>query len=256
MHLCQEAVVIVEPAGQRLGQFCSAGLQQAMTNPASTSGSRSPAISASIIRRPDAPLRGKIIDSATVSRLQDIGSAVVVSTAEGSVEQFDVAVVATGAWLGELARPFGVRNVVQAGRGYSFSVAIDQVPDSPLYFPAQRIACTPIGDRLRIAGMMEFRKPEAPLDHRRVQAIADAARPLLHGIDIANRQDEWVGSRPCTVDGLPLIGATGSPRVYVAGGHGMWGITHGPVTGRLLAEMMVTGKLPEHITPFDPLRRS
>jgi hypothetical protein len=62
MHLCQEAVVIVEPAGQRLGQFCSAGLQQAMTNPANTSGSRSPAISASIIRRPDAPLRGKIIE--------------------------------------------------------------------------------------------------------------------------------------------------------------------------------------------------
>ena len=171
---------------------------------------------------------GKIIDSATVSRLQDIGSGVVVTTAEGSVEQFDVAVIATGAWLGELARPFGVRNVVQAGRGYSFSVAIDQVPDSPLYFPAQRVACTPIGDRLRIAGMMEFRKPEAPLDHRRVQAIADAARPLLHGIDIANRQDEWVGSRPCTVDGLPLIGATTSDRVYVAGGHGMWGITARP----------------------------
>ena len=45
------------------------------------------------------------------------------------------------------------------------------------------------------------------------------------------------------------------PRVYVAGGHGMWGITHGPVTGRLLAQMMVTGKQPEHIRPFDPLRR-
>jgi D-amino-acid dehydrogenase len=36
----------------------------------------------------------------------------------------------------------------------------------------------------------------------------------------------------------------------------MWGITHGPVTGRLLAQMMVTGKPPEHIRPFDPLRRN
>ncbi len=198
---------------------------------------------------------GKIIDGATVSRLQDIGSGVVVTTAEGSVEQFDMAVVATGAWLGELARPFGVRNVVQAGRGYSFSVAIDRVPESPVYLPAQRVACTPIGDRLRIAGMMEFREPDAPLDRRRVQAIADAARPLLNGIDLADRQDEWVGSRPCTVDGLPLIGATGSPRVCVAGGHGMWGITHGPVTGRLLAQMMVTGTPTEHLRPFDPLRR-
>ena len=199
---------------------------------------------------------GKIIDGATVSELRDTGSGVVVDTAEGSVEHFDMVVVATGAWLGELAAPFGVRNVVQAGRGYSFSVAIDQLPAGPVYFPAQRIACTPIGDRLRVAGMMEFRKPESPLDHRRVQAIADAASPLLHGVDFDNRQDEWVGSRPCTIDGLPLIGATKSNRVYVAGGHGMWGITHGPVTGRLLAQTMVTGKLPEHLRPFDPLRRS
>jgi len=145
---------------------------------------------------------------------------------------------------------------VQAGRSYSFSVAIDQVPAGPLYFPAQRIACTPIGDRLRVAGMMEFRKPESPHDHRRVQAIADAARPLLHRIDFDNREDEGVGSRPCTIDGLPLIGATKSDRVYVAGGHGMWGIAHGPVTGRLLAQTMVTGRLPEHPKPFDPLRRS
>ena len=112
---------------------------------------------------------------------------------------------------GKLARRFGVKNVVQAGRGYSFSVAIDHVPDGPVYFPAQRVACTPIGDRLRVAGMMEFRKPEAALDERRVQAIADAARPLLRGADLDDRQDEWVGSRPCTVDGLPLIGATRSP---------------------------------------------
>ncbi len=127
---------------------------------------------------------GKIIDGATVSRLQDIGSGVVVTTAEGSVEQFDMAVVATGAWLGELARPFGVRNVVQAGRGYSFSVAIDRVPESPVYLPAQRVACTPIGDRLRIAGMMEFREPDAPLgsppragDRRRRPSAAERHRP-------------------------------------------------------------------------------
>jgi D-amino-acid dehydrogenase len=75
--------------------------------------------------------------------------------------------MATGAWLGDLARRFGVRTVVQAGRGYSFSVPIAHVPTGPVYFPAQRIACTPIGDRLRVAGMMEFRKPEARLDPRR-----------------------------------------------------------------------------------------
>jgi D-amino-acid dehydrogenase len=197
---------------------------------------------------------GKILDAATVGDIVDTGSGVVVTTAEGSVEQFDAAVLATGAWLGRLARRFGVKRVVQAGRGYSFSVAVDHVPNGPVYFPAQRVACTPIGDRLRVAGMMEFRKPEAALDRRRIEAIAEAARPLLRGADLEHRRDEWVGSRPCTADGLPLVGATASPRVYVAGGHGMWGITLGPVTGRLLAQAMATGTQVDELTPFDPLR--
>ena len=197
---------------------------------------------------------GKIMDASTVADIRDTGTGVVVTTAEGSVEEFDAAVLATGAWLGALARRFGVKTVVQAGRGYSFSVEIDHVPNGPVYFPAQRVACTPIGDRLRVAGMMEFRKPEAALDGRRIKAIADAARPLLRGADLDDRQDEWVGSRPCTVDGLPLIGATRSPRVFAAGGHGMWGITLGPVTGRLLAQAMVTGKQVDQLRPFDPMR--
>ncbi|WP_295696068.1 FAD-dependent oxidoreductase [Lapillicoccus sp.] len=197
---------------------------------------------------------GKIMTGATVTDIRDTGAGVVVTTAEGSREEFDAAVLATGAWLGGLARRFGVKNVVQAGRGYSFSVRIDHVPAGPVYLPAQRVACTPIGDRLRVAGMMEFRRPEAALDQRRITAIAEAARPLLRGADLDHREDEWVGSRPCTADGLPLIGATMSPRVFAAGGHGMWGITLGPATGRLLAETMVTGRPVAELAPFDPLR--
>lgn len=196
---------------------------------------------------------GKILDGADVTEVRDTGRHVMVSTPT-STEEYDAVVLATGTWLGQLARQFGVRQVVQAGRGYSFSVAVDHVPEGPVYFPAQRVACTPIGDRLRVAGMMEFRRPEAALDHRRIKAITDAARPLLRGADLDHRQDEWVGSRPCTPDGLPLIGATNSPRVYAAGGHGMWGITLGPVTGRLLADRMMTGKQVPALAPFDPLR--
>lgn len=166
----------------------------------------------------------------------------------------DVVVLATGAWLGHLARPFGVRMVVQAGRGYSFTVPVDPMPTVPLYFPIERVACTPLGDRYRIAGMMEFRRPGEPLDPRRIEAIVQATRPLLPGADLEDRQDEWVGSRPCTPDGLPLVGPTRSPRVIAAGGHGMWGITLGPLTGRLVAELVTTGKTPAALRPLDPLR--
>src|SRR5699024_4126241 len=128
--------------------------------------------------------------------------------------EFDAVVIATGTWLGALARPFGVRTLVQPGRGYSFRVPIERVPAGPVYFPAQRVACTPLGDRLQVAGMMEFRRPDAPLDPRRIRAIVEAVRPLLRGADLEDRSAEWVGSRPCTPDGLPLIGPTRSPRVH------------------------------------------
>jgi D-amino-acid dehydrogenase len=199
--------------------------------------------------------RGARLEIATPVRWIDQDPAgMSVTTERGETEQFDAVVIATGAWLGLLARDFGVKKVVQAGRGYSFSVAMDRVPNGPVYFPAARVACTPVGDRLRVAGMMEFRRPEAPLDRRRVKAIVEAARPLLAGADLDNRKDEWVGSRPCTSDGLPLIGVTANPRVYVAGGHGMWGITLGPVTGQLLAQQIATGLVPQELLPFSPTR--
>lgn len=169
-------------------------------------------------------------------------------------ENADAAVVADGAMLGALTGRFGVRAQVRAGRGYSFSVLTDEPAPGPLYFPTTRVACTPLGDRLRVAGMMEFRPHDAPLDHRRIDAIVDSMRPLLTGVDLDDRRDEWVGSRPCTADGLPLIGRTGSPRVFAAGGHGMWGMTLGPATGRLLAEQIATGAVPDDLAPFDPLR--
>jgi D-amino-acid dehydrogenase len=166
----------------------------------------------------------------------------------------DAVVVATGAWLGELARRYGVRQPVQAGRGYSFSVPVEHMPRGPLYFPKQRVALTPLGGRLRVAGMMEFRRPGDPLDPRRIDAIVGAVRPFLQGADLDDRHNEWVGSRPCTPDGLPLLGRTGSPRVFVAGGHGMWGIALGPVTGMLMAQTVLKGEPPAELAPFDPLR--
>ncbi|MGW4500686.1 NAD(P)/FAD-dependent oxidoreductase [Micromonospora sp. NPDC004336] len=195
-----------------------------------------------------------IVDGADVVDVRDEGAGVRVVTSAGTDERYDAVVLATGTWLGELGRRFGVRTVVQAGRGYSFSVAIEHLPSGPVYFPAQRVACTPLGDRLRVAGMMEFRSAEAPLDRRRISAIAEAARPLLRGADLDARADEWVGSRPCTPDGLPLIGRTRSPRVFAAGGHGMWGITLGPLTGELLAEQITGGGQPVELRPFDPRR--
>jgi D-amino-acid dehydrogenase len=196
---------------------------------------------------------GEILEGEEVIDVREIGDDAVACT-ENGVHRFDAVVVASGALLTRLTRRFGVRGSVQAGRGYSFSVPTRHVPAGPIYLPEQRVACTPLAGRLRIAGMMEFRRPDDRLDPRRVRAVVEAVRPFLDGVDLTDRRDEWVGSRPCTVDGLPLVGPTASNRVHVAGGHGMWGIVLGPITGRLLVEAIVSGRVPPALAALDPLR--
>lgn len=200
---------------------------------------------------------GEIIDGMTVEAVTEHQGSVTVKCDNGQSIATDSAVIANGSWLGGLARRHGVKKIVQAGRGYSFTIHPGHVPAGPVYFPTQRVACTPLGgpeDGLRVAGMMEFRSPDAPLDPRRIKAIVDAATPMLTGVDWSARTDEWVGSRPCTADGLPLIGRTRSERVYVAGGHGMWGIALGPLSGKLLADQIVHGRTSDVLKAFDPLR--
>ncbi len=166
----------------------------------------------------------------------------------------DVAVVATGTWLGKLAGSFGVRTPVRPGRGYSLTVPTAAPVPCPVYFPVPRVACTPYRGQLRVGGTMELRPAETPADPARIDALTASAKPLLSGVDWQGMHDTWVGPRPITPDGMALVGATSDPAVYVAGGHGMWGITLGPATGRLLAEQIVTGRRPRALAAFDPLR--
>ncbi|AKU18151.1 NAD(P)/FAD-dependent oxidoreductase [Luteipulveratus mongoliensis] len=201
---------------------------------------------------------GTVIVGSNVHALRHGPRGVTVEMVSGEPVHGDAVVLATGAWLPTLAARCGVRTQLRAGRGYSFSVAVSDrdagpVP-CPVYFPYERVACTPYGNRLRVGGTMEFADTEAPLNPSRVDAIVRSGRPLLSGVDWDDREDVWVGSRPVTVDGLPLVGATNVPRVYVNGGHGMWGITLGPLTGQLLAEQMVSGVVPAELEPFDPTR--
>ena len=202
---------------------------------------------------------GDVLSGVEVKSVDRAGRRVEVRPVKGDVIDADAVVIASGTWLGRLAKPHGVETIVQAGRGYSFTVQPEVKPANPVYFPAQRVACTPLMDRdgpvgFRVAGMMEFRRPKAPPDPRRIRAIVDAASPLLRGVDWDARSDEWVGSRPCTADGLPLVGPTRTPGVHVAGGHGMWGIALGPLTGQLLAAHIVRGETSSLLQSLDPLR--
>lgn len=191
-----------------------------------------------------------------VTRVNPTPEGVRVHTAAGRAEVFDATVIAAGAWLNELVAGLGVHTTVQAGRGYSFNLTAPVPPRGPLYFPAQRVACTPTARGLRVAGLMEFARPSARVAASRVGTLTRIARPLLHDVDWHSASDVWVGSRPCTPDGLPLLGVTADERVFVAGGHGMWGVTLAATSGRNLAQLVVTGQSDIDLTPLSPLRRA
>ncbi len=197
---------------------------------------------------------GRIRPGLRVDRIQPAMGGTLVVDQAGEGTGFDVVVLSSGAWLRQLGKSAGVRMPLVAGRGYSFTVTSGPKLTGPLYLPALRVACTPAPEGMRLAGTMEFRSADAPLNRRRIDAIIRLAKGYLEGVDWASVRDVWVGPRPVTADGLPLIGAANQPGVYVAGGHGMWGMTLGPATGRLLAEFIATGECPAALRHFDPCR--
>jgi D-amino-acid dehydrogenase len=197
--------------------------------------------------------RGAALDTMDVADVRTSGQGVAVQPHTGPALTADVAVIATGAWLPKLVRRW-VRVPVQAGRGYSFTVPVERQVFGPIYLPDVRVACTPLKGKLRVTSMMELRRPEAPVSPAVVDAIVDAAGGFLDGVRWAERDEIWVGPRPLSPDGRPLVGPVLDNRIFVAGGHGMWGMKQGPATGRLLAEQITSGKQPPGLSEFDPLR--
>ena len=197
--------------------------------------------------------RGGTLETVDVVDVRTSGQGVAVQPRTGPALTADVAVIATGAWLTKLVRRW-VRVPVQSGRGYSFTVPVERPVFGPIYLPDVRVACTPLEGKLRVTSVMELRRPDAPASAGIIDAMVDAAGEFFDGVRWAERDDIWVGPRPLSPDGRPLVGPVLDNRIFVAGGHGMWGMKQGPATGRLLAEQITSGKQPAGLREFDPLR--
>lgn len=196
---------------------------------------------------------GKVVEDTPITRVERRHEVVVAQGPGGELEA-DAMVIATGAWASPLLAGHGVRVPVYGGRGYSFTIATPEPFSGPLYLPVARVAMTPQGDRVRFAGIMEFGSPDQPMRRSRIPHMVRAARPMLQGLDWSTRADDWMAPRPLSADGIPLVGATRTPGLFVAGGHGMWGVTLGPLTGSLIATQVATGVTPPELLPLDPCR--
>ncbi len=171
-----------------------------------------------------------------------------VRTTRGDFEA-DRFVLAAGSWSKELARALGLRVPVLGGKGYAIVVKpFDPGPTRPIKILERRIAITPREGSVRLAGTLELVDGDERVSPRRVEAIVRGARALLPIPDPPEVVELWRGLRPCTPDGLPIIGFTPRlPNLLLATGHQMCGLHTAPATGRLAADL-VLGQSPT----FDP----
>jgi D-amino-acid dehydrogenase len=176
------------------------------------------------------------------------GAGQTVQTTAGSFTG-DRLLLAAGSWSEDLGRMLDLRIPVLGAKGYSLLVSrADPHPKRSIYLIERKVAVNPHQDALRISGTLELVKNDFSINQRRVNVILRGAKAMLNIGDAPVVHDLWRGLRPCTPDGMPVIGrARGRGDVWLATGHQMAGLKTAPATGVLLAQLM-TGEAPS----FDP----
>lgn len=167
-----------------------------------------------------------------------------VRTAAGPIP-CDAAVIAAGARAGPLAAALGNRVPLRSERGYHVTIdpGTAAMPRLPLMPSDGKMSVTLLEQdgqpRLRVAGQVELAHIDAPPDWRRAAILRDWAQRLFPTLATDSPTQRWMGHRPSIADGLPVIGlARRCDQVAFAFGHGHVGLSAGPMTGRLVADLL------------------
>lgn len=170
-----------------------------------------------------------------------------VTTRSGRSFSADTIVLAGGINTTELAKQVGLALPMQGGKGYSLT--LPKPVANPLLcslLKEGRVAVTPMGETLRVAGTMEICGTNTSVSKPRLQGVIEAFckfYPQYSPSDFADLEP-WVGLRPCSPDGLPYLGfAPHQDNLIIATGHSMMGLSLAPVTGKLVADL-VSGTKP------------
>ena len=148
-------------------------------------------------------------------------------------------VVAAGAWSLRLLEPLGVSVPLEAERGYHVLLPTPNVSlTTTLSNKSRSFGVTPMEQGLRVAGTVEIAGLDAPPDERRAKALLANVRTMFPDVN-TNGHRFWMGFRPSTPDSLPIVGeVAGRPGLFLAVGHGHFGMTGGPPSGRLLSQLI------------------
>ena len=185
----------------------------------------------------DLVARGATSLIARVSGVARQGGGYRIDTDRGPVHAGRV-VVAAGAWSNALLRPFGLKIPVIPARGYHLMYPQAQtVVRRPTLWAERYMVVSPMQEGIRMTSIKELTALGRDPHYALIRRLDPEARTLFPGI-AGEPVSEWAGNRPCTPDSLPIIDRVPGEDVFVATGHGHLGLTQGPVTGKLLDQMM------------------
>jgi D-amino-acid dehydrogenase len=173
----------------------------------------------------------------------------------GEIVPCDAAVIATGVWSGPLARKLGIDVPLESERGYHLELWEPNVmPRSPVMVTAGKFVVTPMEGRLRLAGVVEYGGLDAAPSRAPFALLERNIRAAIPGLTWRHKT-EWMGHRPAVADSIPLIGeAPGLRGAFLGFGHDHVGLTGGPKTGRILAQL-ISGRTPNlDLAPYAPGR--
>lgn len=164
-------------------------------------------------------------------------------------------VVATGAWSSPLVQKLGLKVPLETERGYHLELWEPNImPKAPVMVASGKFVATPMEGRLRLAGVVEFGGLEAPPSQAAFDLLEKnirAAIPTLRWKETT----KWMGHRPAMADSTPVIGEV--PHIkgaYLAFGHDHVGLTGGPKTGRLVAQLLGKRQPNIDMSPYAPAR--
>ena len=173
----------------------------------------------------------------------------------GATIPCDDAIIAAGAWSRHLAGKLGLDVPLESERGYHLELWEPNImPRSPVMVASGKFVATPMEGRLRLAGVVEFGGLEAAPSRAPLRLLERNIRAAIPGISW-KKTVEWMGHRPAPSDSIPLIGAVpGAPNAWLGFGHHHIGLTGGPKTGKLLAQL-ISGATPNiDLAPYAPSR--
>jgi len=175
-----------------------------------------------------------------------------VRTVSGATLEAEQLVCAAGVWSNTFAKQLDHSVPMVPKRGYHSMLPQPGVRlNRPVYFSSRSFIATPMEEGLRLAGTAEFARVDAPPNYKRARVLVDIAKQYLPGLE-TDGVSEWMGQRPATPDSMAIISRSPAhpQRIIYAFGHGHYGLTQGPLTGRLVAQL-AAGKEPEvDLTPF------